>query len=216
MRKITEIYTEYKIPPNLQRHMLWVAAIATIICDNFEEPLPKEDIVTACLLHDMGNIVKYELGYFPEFMEPQGLAYWQNVQNEFREKYSADEHKITFLIAKELGLSDRIVELASGNGFQLLCMCRDSEDIPMKMMHYCDNRVGPYGILSYDERMEEAKNRYKNRKDNNLTEEERQKFVACGRDIEKQIFAKCKIKPEDINDETVKPIIEKLKDFVIK
>ena len=42
------------------------------------------------------------------------------------------------------------------------------------------------------------------------------KFVACGKDIEEQIFAKCKIKPENINDETVKPIIEKLKDFVVK
>ena len=34
--------------------------------------------------------------------------------------------------------------------------------------------------------------------------------------IEKQIFSKCKIKPEDITDETVKPVIEELKNFVIK
>src|ERR1035437_2830314 len=127
-RKILEIYSEYKIPPNLQRHMFWVAAVATMICDNFDEPLPKEDIITACLLHDMGNIVKYELGYFPEFLKPEGLEYWQNVQNEFREKYGEDEHKVTFLITKEFGLSDRIVELASGNGFQLLCKSRDSDD----------------------------------------------------------------------------------------
>jgi hypothetical protein len=216
MRKISDIYQQYKIPLNLQRHMLWVAAVATIICDNFDEPLPKEDIVTACLLHDMGNIIKYELGYFPEFLEPQGLEYWQKVQDEFREKYSRDEHKVTFLITKELGLSDKIIELASGNGFQLLCKCRDAEDILMKMMHYCDNRVGPYGILSYDERMEEARKRYQNREGYIIEDDKRQKLVACGKDIEKQIFAKCKIKPEDINDETVKLIIESLKDFVIK
>ena len=33
--------------------------------------------------------------------------------------------------------------------------------------------------------------------------------------MEKQIFSKCKIKPEDINNETVASIILSLKDFVI-
>ena len=46
-------------------------------------------------------------------------------------------------------------------------------------------------------------------------EDEWKKLVACGQEIEKQIFSKCKIKPEDINDQTVAPIISKLRDFVI-
>ena len=86
----------------------------------------------------------------------------------------------------------------------------------LKIVNYADTRVDPHGIVSYDERMEEGRNRYKDRSDNDINEEQRIKFVECGKDIEKQIFAKCKIKPEDINDETVKPIIESLKDFVIK
>ena len=47
-------------------------------------------------------------------------------------------------------------------------------------------------------------------------EAEREKLVACGAEMEKQIFSKCKIKPEDITDETIAPIIEELKNFVIK
>ena len=57
VRKISEIYAEYKIMPNLQMHMYRVAAVASLIYDNFNEPLNKEEIITACLLHDMGNII---------------------------------------------------------------------------------------------------------------------------------------------------------------
>ena len=42
MRKILDIYDEYKIMPNLQEHMLRVAAVASLICDNFDEVLPKK------------------------------------------------------------------------------------------------------------------------------------------------------------------------------
>ncbi len=53
---IGTIYKKYKIMPQLQEHMFRVAAVALLICENFEDSLPKEDIVTACLLHDMGKI----------------------------------------------------------------------------------------------------------------------------------------------------------------
>jgi len=64
--------------------------------------------------------------------------------------------------------------------------------------------------------MAEAKNRYKNRKYLKRSEEDRVRLVACGEEIEKQIFAKCKIKPEDINNITVEPIISELRNYVIK
>ena len=215
VRKIIEIYNEYKIPPNLQRHMLWVAAVAYMICDNFDESLPKEDIITACLLHDMGNIVKYDMKMFPDLLEPEGVEYWKKVQEEFMQKYGKDDHHTNLKIAKELGVSPKVIYLIDQIQFQNLCIHYQQNDMSAKIINYVDHRVDPYGIVSYDERMEEARKRYQNRKEFIFEEQERQKFVTCGRGIEKQIFAKCKIKPEDINDETVKPIIESLKDFVI-
>lgn len=214
-KKISEIYTEYKIMPSLQRHMFRVAAVASLICDNFTEPLLKEEIVTACLLHDMGNIIKSDLEYFPEFLQPEGLEYWQKVKDEYIKKYGDNEEEANEKIAQELVVSPNVVFLTSQDRFSLLCQHRDSDDMNVKIMHYADTRVGPYGVLSYDERMNEAKKRYKNRKDI-PKEEERQRLAACGKEIEKQIFAKCKIKPEDINDETVASVILSLKDFVIK
>jgi hypothetical protein len=214
-KMISEIYTEYKIMPNLQEHMLRVAAVASIICDNFDEFLPKNDIITACLLHDMGNIIKSNLEILPEFLEPEGRDYWQKVKNEYIGKYGEDEHKATLEIMRELGAPSEIIELVDKIGFSLLCEHRDADNLIHKIISYSDGRVDPYGIVSYDERMEEAKKRYQNNKDNKRTEEERLKSVACGEEIEKQIFSKCKIKPEDINNETVAPVILSLKEFVI-
>ena len=78
-KNILEIYKEHNVMPNLQEHMLRVAAVASLICDNCTEKLNKEDIITACLLHDIGNIVQFQLSYFPEFNKPQGIEYWQGI-----------------------------------------------------------------------------------------------------------------------------------------
>ncbi|MFA6353812.1 MAG: class I tRNA ligase family protein [Candidatus Paceibacterota bacterium] len=211
---IETIYKKYKITPNLQEHMLRTAAVASLICDNFTEPLQKEEIIIACLLHDMGNIAKFDMNVFPESFEPEGVEYWQGVKEEFIKKYGKDQHETTIKIMQELGLPDNLVLLAGRNSFSLICEHRDSSDINMKIVHYADGRVDPCGVVSYDERMDEAKGRYKLK--SRVEEEERERLTQCGKDIEKQIFAKCKIKPEDINNKTVAPIILELKNFIIK
>jgi len=198
----------------LQLHMLRVASVASMICDSFDEPIDKEKIVKVCLLHDMGNIIKFQLDYFPELNKPEGLEYWQNVQKEFIEKYGPNEHNATMAIMRELGVAEELVELADQNHFSLLCEHAKGNDMFVKIMHYADMRVGPFGVLSYDERMEEARKRYAHRTD--FQEENRLQLVACGKEVEKQIFSHCKIKPEDINDNTIALTIESLKSFVLE
>lgn len=215
-KKISEIYTEYKIMKSLQEHMLRVAAVAYLICDNFSEPLNKEEIITACLLHDMGNIIKSKLEYFPEFLRPEGLEYWQGVQNEYINKYGQDEHEATVQIMKELSAPTSYIKLVEQIGFPLLCTNAIINNFSNKIVTYADMRVDPHGVVSYDERINEAKVRYEGREQLLPGGEAREKLIACGKDIEKQIFAKCKIKPEDINNDTIAPIISKLRDFVIK
>ncbi len=211
---ISDIYKKYKIMPSLARHMLRVAGVASIICDNLNESVDKNEIVVACLLHDMGNIIKSKLDYFPEFLEPEGLAYWQKVKYDYMEKYGKDEHNATLQIMKEIGVSDNVISLANENRFSLLCKHSNIDDIRNKIIHYADARVGPHSVLSYEERMEDANKRYKNH-ELSVEEVERNKLIACGKDMEQQIFAKCKIKPEDINNESVKDIVSSLRDFVI-
>jgi len=212
-KTISEIYSEYKIMPNLQEHMLRVTAVASMVCDNMDVSVKKEEIITACLLHDMGNIIKSKFEFMPEFFEPEGREYWEKVKKDFINKYTDDEEEANRKIARELGMSPRVIFLISQDSFSLLCKHRDSDDIDVKIMHYADTRVAPYGIVSFDARLEEAKRRYKLA--TKAEEEEREKLAICGREMEKQIFSKCKIKPEDINDQSAAPIISKLRDFVI-
>ena len=64
---ILRIYKKYFIPLNLQKHMLKTAGVGKIICDSSNLKLNKTVIVTTLLLHDMGNILKFDVentGFF--------------------------------------------------------------------------------------------------------------------------------------------------------
>ncbi len=218
MRNILEIYEQYKIMPNLAMHQLRVASVIYLICKNSTLKIDENIAIQSGLLHDMGNIVKFDLNYYPELNEPLGLEYWQKVQEEFKEKYGNDEHEVTQKILEELGINKRVIEIDSNMIFGNLCIDKDSNDWELKLLHYADMRVGPFGVLSYEDRMEDARKRYINVPEDEMTREKnrREILLACGKDIEIQIFEHCKIKPEDINDESIASIIEELKGFMIK
>ena len=214
MRKITDIYEEYKILPNLQMHQLRVAAVIYQICQNINLEIDKNLIVSAGLLHDMGNIIKAKLDYFPEFLEPEGIQYWQKVQNEYFEKYGHNEHEATLMILKELNLNKEILEIVSKIGYPYVKEVVESSNFNIKICAYADFRVSPHSVLSIDGRAEESRKRYEGRK-SDVTPEEREIRHKYIQEIEKQIFSHAKINPEDINDESISKIIEGLKNFEI-
>lgn len=221
-RNILAVYKKYKIMSNLQLHMLRVASVAKMICDNWigEEKINEEKLLTMSLLHDMGNIIKFRLNYFPESLEPEGLEYWQNVQNEYFEKYGKDEHKATVDILHELGINEETIGLVESMNFGLLCKHKeDNTPIELRILHYADLRVSPYGITSYEERIADVEKRYADvphDEFNKIEKTTRTELLSCGKDIERHIFENCKIKPEDINDDSAKDLIEELKNFVVK
>jgi hypothetical protein len=213
--KNSDIYTEYKIMPTLQEHMLRVAAVAFLICDNFDETLPKDEMITACLLHDMGNIIKSVFEDFPEFVKPEGIEYWEKVKNDFIEKYGNDTHIATEMIAKEIGISKQTFSFLQSIGFSNATKNETGNSFGNKICNYSDMRVGPYGVLSMESRIEEAHKRYLG-KNRSIVSNNFEQLSQSLRNIERQIFVNCKIKPEDINDETIKPIILELKNFILK
>jgi hypothetical protein len=215
MRKIWDIYDEYKIMPRLREHQLRVAAVASLICDNFTEPLDKENLVTACLLHDMGNIIKFKLDYFPEFTKPEGLDHWQKIKDEYIKKYGENEYVAVFKIVAEVGVNERLVELIKAISFLGAPSLVSDTDFCKKIVEYCDDRVGPFGVISLEQRFADLRKRYADR-DQDRGNVARDNFENALRQLEKQIFAKCKIKPSDTNDETIKPIFLELKEFVVK
>lgn len=214
MKNIIEIYKEYKITPFLMKHQMRVAAVAMEICESLNIEIEEESIVKACLLHDMGNVIKFNLALFPEENEPEGIEYWQKVKDEYIEKYGKSEHKATTLIGEELGVSQRILELINSVDSSAVEILAMNDDFNKKICMYADGRVTPHGVVSIEERSREAKERYKDHP-HTFDEESRLHFNKNLYLMEKQIFSHSSIKPEDINDESIKNYLEKLQSISI-
>ena len=222
MRTPHEIYAAYTIMPTLQLHQLRVAAVAKLVCDNFKRPVNTRDVILACLFHDMGNVIKSDFSAFPDFCEPQGVAYWEGVKSTFIQKYGTNSHQANVAIAGEIGLPESVVALIDGIAYSKMASILEGSSYERKICEYADTRVGPRGVLSQQERMLEGKWRYEKRK-----KEEEDKvepyYADSGFDtllhlahgVERQIFAETTMKPEDINDRMVAPLIEELWEYAV-
>ena len=214
MKKIGDIYKDYKIMPNLAMPQLRVAAVAMRICDSLDIEISKDEIIKACLFHDMGNIIKFDLDHFPEWNNPEGTEYWQGIKNDYISKYGNNEHKASLQIAKELGLSSNIIGLIDCVDSSSIEIIRKEDNFAKKICIYSDNRVTPHGIVSTEERSLEAKERYKDHP-HAFDEESRQFFNENLNLIEEQIFSHSNIKPEDIDDLSIEKCLLELQDFSI-
>lgn len=199
---------------NLQLHQLRAAAVAKIIAENFNKPLDIQSIILACLFHDMGNIIKFDFSRFLEFLKPEGLDHWQLVKDEYINKYGNEEHKATKIIAKEINLSPQAMFCLEHIGFFYAIENEIGDSFERKICNYADMRIDPYGVVSMEERINEARKRYKGRK-HNIVSDTFELSVQALKNIEKQIFNKANIKPEEITNERIQSVIEELRNFVI-
>lgn len=200
--------------PNLALHQLRVAAVASLICDSLAIKVDKESIIKACLLHDMGNIIKFKLDHFPKLNEPEGLDYWQGIKYDFILKYGNNEHQASLEIATELDLDPLVLDLIDCVDSALVEIIALKDDFNKKICLYADNRVAPHGVVSAEEHSLDAKERYKNHP-HAFSEESRVFFNQNLFEIENQIFSHSNLKPEEINDETISEILENLREFSI-
>ncbi len=218
MRTPAEIYETYRIMPNLQLHQLRVASVAKMVSGAFSVPIDIKNIVVTCLFHDMGNIIKSDFDHFPDsFRGPQSREYWEAVKREYIEKYGTNTHEANLAIARELGLSEDIWHLMDDISFSKLENTRDNGSFEQKISEYADLRVGPHGVLSLDDRIADIKRRYAGTIGVETPDDDVRfnELVAAAHTIELQIFEKTNIQPEDINDESIAPVIEELRDYLI-
>ncbi|MDE2311566.1 MAG: HD domain-containing protein [Patescibacteria group bacterium] len=214
--KILAAYKKYQIMPQLQEHQFRVAAVADFICQNFQDQADRQNIVAACLLHDMGNIVKFtfnqDTAYMTGLAEQEQFDYWQAVKQEFIAKYAADSHTATVKIVEELGVSSRIAELVDCVGFDQASDNLRSDDFGKKICAYSDMRVMPLGLASLEDRLADLRVRYHNHPEG---VQKREDFENALRQIENQIFKHCGIKPSDITAGAIRGRKERLKNFEI-
>lgn len=151
---VSDLYKKYDIMPQLAEHQLRVGAVGAIVAENWKGEVDLELATKLCLLHDMGNIVK-----FSELTDP----YWRRVQQEYRDRYGKDAHVATKGILAEAGLGhlnryiDEESELyfAEAGGEELEVASPEAV-----ILLYADFRVKPEGVVSYQERVEDLRERY--------------------------------------------------------
>lgn len=212
---IQEIYNKYKLMPNLQLHQLRVATVGKIICDSIPNFKETKDVIGACLLHDMGNIIKFDLNYYPNFLKPEGFEYWQKIKEEYIQKYGKDEHIATQKIISELTDSRKIKEYADQVGFSKLQETKEDSSLAKKICAYSDMRVGPHGIITIEERVIDGKKRYEGREDKSMNLNQYEILTNALGEIEEQIFKTSTILPTYITNDLINEKIVELKNFKI-
>lgn len=224
--KIHDIYTNYRIMPSLQMHQYRVASVGETLCEAYDIREDRFNIIVACLLHDMGNIIKFKLELFPDFLEPEGFDYWQKVKKEYHQKYGDDEHEATIQIANQLFndklrivnkdvRKERVVELIEAIGFSNAQYNYECDDIGRKIAAYADMRVEPFGVTTLAHRLEDGHKRFKLHKPHVSSEVFFNEMAEFLKKIEQQLFEPVDIKPSDITEESVKKYIPTLKVFTL-
>jgi hypothetical protein len=218
-RSVRDIYRDYEIMPALAAHQFRVAGVACAIMEALSAatvaaPFYKNEVIAACLLHDMGNILKFNLASLPEFLEPKGLAYWEGVKANYAAKYGTDEHMATHAIAEEIGVSARTKEYMEAVGFSHAASTAQSGLLEKMICCYADQRVAPHGVVSLDGRMEEARIRYAGRSFRENNPEFAAKQFAALVEMEKEIFAHMTIGPDAITEVSAEKYFPALERFI--
>lgn len=198
---VIQIYQQYQIPQNLQLHMLRVAAVGKIICDHItSQAIDADLIIKTLLLHDMGNIIKFNFNntsmFSPEDREK--VESYQKTQAEFMRKYGNDADVATIQIIKEITSDERIVELCKNCHGEMAHKYVNGEFWNERICYYADMRIGLHGILSVDERFDDLKQRYPHEL------EKLERYHKACKIIETRIQAICELDLQSINDSMLK------------
>lgn len=213
------IYQAYALPKHLRDHMLRTAALVCWILDrwNGKDALDKDRMIKACLLHDIGNIVKGSdekfRAIFPDSFSEDSWQYWLNVRAHIGKRYGTTDIEATLKIASEINVSADVIKLIQEKQFSNNVKTYNDTDFEVKICAYADQRVSPDGVLSIRDRLSEAKKRQKGIITSSVNKPNFEELKSCALKIEEQIFAYTQGKPEDITDASIERYIDQLKRY---
>lgn len=184
--KLQQIYSKYKNPTPLKLHSYRVAGIALELNETLKIGNTEfYNLLTACLLHDLGNIVKFDFSIDQSLYCPEGVSYYKKAKDDFVAKYSIDDKNCTLLIIEEIFSEfrkpnlyfngrkfpisyDHVVSLIKKTSFKNAKNIYESDDLLMQILLYSDMRVDINGVSSLEQRVNNGLIRYLLRKPNKL------------------------------------------------
>ncbi|MGI0131950.1 MAG: AAA family ATPase [Thermoplasmata archaeon] len=198
--------------------MLRVAAVAGWILDHWRGPkIDKDTVLLTPLLHDIGNIVKADIDKYPVLFSEdlQDLPYWRAVQATIRERYGKTDQDATMSMAREIGVSQEVLELLERKTFVRNEETARSDDWNVKIAAYADQRVAPLGVLPLRERLMEAKRRYEGVTNASVNNPRWPRLLECAIEIEKQLQGKLDASVDHINDDSTEGHVQQLRNYLL-
>ncbi len=209
---IIEIYKKYELPEHLQIHMLRVAACCMQILDNWNSDIKidNDSLIRIALLHDMGNMAKMAEN---QVTNPR----FARIREEYINQYGKDDHKINIIIGRQEGLTDEELDILDRKQLRKNKEIKDSNNYILKICAYCDQRVSPNGVDSLKGRLEELQERHKNKPNGSMHDPKVAKeLIQYAFAIEEQVMSQCTLSKDAINDESIEPYIEELKEYNLR
>lgn len=183
-----QIFDHFQIPTGLQQHMYTVATIGKHICDHWiGEELKTHETTAALLLHDLGNLIKFDLSPGATIYDPSlNSEEWRYTQRKMVETYGPDAHQATVKMAQEITTNQTIINLIDSMDATDLAETLN-KTWEEKICEYADLRVTPFGITSLEARLDDIHQRYKAHQQKWADEELLKQNKIIGKKIEQQL-----------------------------
>ncbi len=214
---IQKIYQQYRIMPTLAQHQLRVAGVIDLVCEGIQTEIDRKSLVLTGLLHDMGNIIKFDFDneLSKKILTESERSKWSQVQQEFFDKYGNDEHVATIEIMSELNVDPKVIELVNSIGFRNIPSIVENNDVHKMVAEYGDLRVDPFGVVTLDKRLEDLAKRYSHHYSTPADVARREKHFDFARQMEQILIENSESDPSQITDSQVNGRISVLKDFEV-
>lgn len=157
---ISQIYEKYFVPPGLIDHQIRVAVVGHQVSTSWMgEGLDVQLALKTCLLHDMGNLVKFN--FDDPIIHVENISYWKEKKKEFVSRFGDDAHVATHNIIQELEL-DEINEILKEEESVFGKHVDEVKKVSLEaqILLYSDLRVMPNGISSLGDRVKDLQRRY--------------------------------------------------------
>lgn len=202
------IYDYCQLPPVLRQHMLRVTKAGKWMLKHWTGPKFDQSLyIHALLVHDLGNLAKFDLTPTAtvRLLPLENIEEWRVIQQDFIAKYGNNADAVTLKLIDELKLprANDLIQLIGGHSPTRLADVVKQSNWAQKLLDYTDFRVGPFGILSLDERFADLTNRYQYRTQEWGDPVWIQTQLNLFKQLESQIAAQLSVPITDLDDAAV-------------
>jgi 5'-deoxynucleotidase YfbR-like HD superfamily hydrolase len=197
------LHLKYQTPDHIIEHCKKVAAVAQQIAKAYMKKgidIDIESIRDACLLHDLLRIVDIEDKNYEKLCteaSEEDIAIW----NEIKAKYKGMDHpQAGYKFLMGLG-EEKIALMVIKHRFEAIIDPNlQPFNIEEKIVTYADKRIMHSTLVSLQKRFEDGARRYYAANLHLIPDEEKEaEIYQAYFDLEKELFSKIELKPEDIH-----------------